>query len=49
MMSSNVCASNTGKINKDVLMSKLEFNQRITIQGIGKINQKWERNEKNTT
>jgi hypothetical protein len=29
MLSSYVCASNTGKINKEVLMSKLEFNQRL--------------------
>jgi hypothetical protein len=35
MLSSYVCASNTGRINKNVLMSKLEFNQRITIYSIG--------------
>jgi hypothetical protein len=29
MWSSHVCASNTGKINKDVLMSKLGFNPKF--------------------
>jgi hypothetical protein len=31
MLSSYVCAFNIGKINKDVTMSKLEFNQGIVM------------------
>jgi hypothetical protein len=32
MLSSHVFASNTDKINKDVLMSKLEFNQNFNLE-----------------